>query len=120
MKKFISGICNLIDIYIYFVVICCFLTWVPNLNWNFPALKIMFWLAGFHLFANIPVINMFVPLLMILVLISVRKLLYKFIKEEDKFLGYEVNPKKRESKSDTKQEDNIDDSSNNTGSDTDD
>lgn len=119
MKNFIRRICSLIDIYIYFVVICCFVTWIPNLNWNFPALKIMFWLAGFQLFADIPVLNMFVPLLMILVLISIRKLLYKSIGDEDKFLGYEVNPRKQEDNSDTKQEDNIDDSSNNNGSDAD-
>ena len=119
MKKFISGICSLIDIYIYFVVICCFLTWIPNLNWNFPALKIMFWLAGFQLFSDIPILNMFVPLLMILVLISIRKVLYKLIGEEDKFLGYEVNPKKQNDDNETKQEDNIDDSSNNISSDTD-
>lgn len=119
MKKFVRGICSLIDIYIYFVVICCFLTWIPNLNWDFPALKIMFWLAGFQLFAHVPILNMFVPLLMILVLISIRKILYKLIGEDDKFLGYEVNPKKQDDDSDTKQEDNIDDSSNNNGSDTD-
>ena len=109
MKKFVSLVCNLIDLYIYFVVICCFMTWIPNLNVNFPAIKIMFWLAGFNILSNIPFINMFVPLIMVLLLISLRKFLYKLVGEEDKFFGYNTTCKNKQEESDSKEEGLTDD-----------
>ena len=117
MKKVINTICYLIDIYIYFVVICCFMTWIPNLNWDFPAIKIMFWLAGFNILTDVPILNVFVPLFIILLLISFRKFLYKLIGEQDKFFGYNTNSKKDE-KNEKNNEDLINDNENNNSSDT--
>ena len=94
MKKAIHVLCYFIDLYIYYVVVCGFLTFVPNLNWNFPAIKIMYFLAGFNILSSIPLLNMFMPLILIVLLIAVRKLLYRLIGEEDKFLGYDVTSKK--------------------------
>ncbi len=119
MKKAINIICYLIDIYIYFVVICCFMTWIPNLNWDFPAIQIMFWLAGFGILADVPVLSSFVPLIMILLLISLRKLLYKLAGEQDKFFGYNTNLKTDDEIEENK-EDIINDDENNNSSDTND
>lgn len=119
MKKVINTICYLIDIYIYFVVICCFMTWIPNLNWDFPAIQIMFWLAGFNILPNVPVLSSFVPLILILVLISLRKFLYKIAGEQDKFFGYNTNLKEDENEQENN-EDVKNDSENNNGSDTND
>ena len=90
MKKFIHTLCYIIDLYIYFIAVSCFLTFIPFLNVNFPAIKIMFWLAGFGMFSAIPILNMFSPLILLITLISLRKLLYKIIGENDKFLGYDT------------------------------
>lgn len=115
MKKIIEIFCKFIDLYIYFVILCCFMTWIPNLNWDFPAIQLMFWLAGFGILANIPILSSFVPLILILLLIAFRKFLYKMIGEEDKFFGYETNTKKDE---DLNDEDVNDDNEDNSGNDT--
>ena len=107
MKKFIETLCFIINIYIYYVVICCFLTWIPNLNMDYPTFKIMFWLAGFNILANIPILHSFVPVFLICILIAVRKLLYKSIGEKDKFFDYETTQKTKETETETETETDI-------------
>ena len=119
MKKFVKFLCQFIDIYIYYVVICCFLTWIPNLNWDFPAIKVLFWIAGFNILSNIPILSMFVPLIMICLLIALRRFLYRLIGEEDKFFGMNTDYKKENDNKETNSEDITNDNKDNSGADTD-
>ena len=90
MKKFVHAICYFINMYIFFIVICGFMTAIPNLNMNFIPLRMMFTLAGFNFVTKPQIIGLFIPLLFILILIALRKVLYKLIGENDKFFDYDV------------------------------
>ena len=117
MKKFVQAICYFINMYIFFVVICGFMTVIPTLNMNFVPLKIMFLAAGFGYSTTPAVLGWFMPLIIICSLILIRKLLYKLIGEEDKFFGYVTSQEKEDKDSKENQEDMSDDSENNNGTD---
>ena len=119
MKNLVHILCYLIDLYIYYVVICGFLTFVPNLNWDFPAIKMMFSLEGFNILSSVPLLNMFMPLILIVSLIAVRKLLYRLVGEDDKFLGYDVTNKNEDKDDDLNNEDLNNDNENSDSSDAD-
>ena len=81
MGKFILFLDRLINFYLYFVVMACFMSLVPNLNPDFPLFHCIFKLAGFYLIPPIVGINISpMPQMMILVLTSMglRKLYVKF------------------------------------------
>lgn len=81
MGKFILFLDRLINLYLYFVVMACFMSLVPNLNPDFPLFHCIFKLAGFYLIPPIVGINISpMPQMMILVLTSMglRKLYVKF------------------------------------------
>ena len=123
MKKFVQSICYFINMYIFFIVICGFMTAIPNLNMNFIPLKVMFLIAGFGYHTKPEILGIFIPLIMIISLIALRKILYKIIGEEDKFFGCETTVKKDDKDKDKENENNnegIDnDSENNNSSDSD-
>lgn len=49
MAKFILFLYRLVNYYLYFVVMACFLALVPNINPNFPLFNYIFKIAGFYL-----------------------------------------------------------------------
>ena len=50
MAKFIIFLDRLVNYYLYFVVMACFLSWIPNINPNYPLFDFIFKAAGFYLF----------------------------------------------------------------------
>ena len=67
MAKFIIFLDRLVNFYIYFVVMACFLSLVPHINPNYPMFHAVFKLAGFYLIP--PVAGFaFAPVLMLVVL----------------------------------------------------
>ena len=53
MAKFVLLVDRIINLYLYFVVIACFLSLVPNINPNYPLFHMIFKLAGFYVFPPI-------------------------------------------------------------------
>jgi len=49
MAKFILFLDRLINFYLYYVVMACFLSFVPNINYNYPLFHFIFKSAGFYL-----------------------------------------------------------------------
>lgn len=49
MAKFIRFLYRLVNYYLYFVVMACFLALVPNINPNYPLFNYIFKIAGFYL-----------------------------------------------------------------------
>ena len=67
MAKFIRFLYRLINYYLYFVVMACFLALVPNINPNFPLFNYIFKIAGFYV---IPPIFGFIISPMLVMIIS--------------------------------------------------
>ena len=67
MAKFIRFLYRLVNYYLYFVVMACFLALVPNINPNFPLFNYIFKIAGFYL---IPPIFGFIISPMLVMIIS--------------------------------------------------
>ena len=67
MAKFIRFLYRLVNYYLYFVVMACFLALVPNINPNYPLFNYIFKIAGFYL---IPPIFGFIISPMLVMLIS--------------------------------------------------
>lgn len=67
MAKFIRFLYRLVNYYLYFVVMACFLALVPNINPNYPLFNCIFKISGFYL---IPPIFGFIisPMLVMIVL----------------------------------------------------
>ncbi len=49
MAKFILFLDRLINLYLYFVIGACILSWVPNINPNYPLFHMIFKSAGFYI-----------------------------------------------------------------------
>lgn len=49
MAKFILFLDRLITLYLYYLVGACLLSWVPNINYNYPLFHYIFKFAGFYL-----------------------------------------------------------------------
>lgn len=49
MAKFILFLNRLVNLYLYFIVGACVLSWVPNINPNYPLFHCIFKLAGFFI-----------------------------------------------------------------------
>ena len=108
MGKFILFLDRLINLYLYFVVMACFLSLVPNINPDFPLFHFIFKFAGFYLIPPIFGINISpMPSMVGLVLCSMglKKIYIKFFaKKEPKivFLSKEDFEKKFIKKEDNK------------------
>lgn len=49
MAKLILFLDRLINLYLYFVIGACLLSWVPNINPNYPLFNLIFKAAGFYI-----------------------------------------------------------------------
>lgn len=67
MAKFIRFLYRLVNYYLYFVVMACFLALVPNINPNYPLFHDIFLIAGFYI---IPPVFGFIISPMLVMIIS--------------------------------------------------
>lgn len=86
MAKFIIFLDRLIYLYLCFIMGACLMSWIPNINPNYPLFNAVFTAAGFYLVPPIFGIGISPALLMVvLALISagLRKIYNKFFAEKD-------------------------------------
>lgn len=86
MGKIILFLDRLINLYLYFVVMACFLSLVPNINPDFPLFHFIFKFAGFYLIPPIFGINISpMPSMVGLVLCSMglKKIYIKFFAKKE-------------------------------------
>ena len=90
MGKFIVFLYRLVNLYLYFVLGACILSWIPNINPNYPLFHYIFKFAGFYLIP--PVMGMFIsPALVLiltsLVMIGLSKIYHKFYERRPFYLA---------------------------------
>ncbi len=86
MAKFIIFLDRLINYYLYFVVMACFLSLVPNINPDYPLFDFIFKAAGFYLIPSFWGIIFSPAVVMIcLALISagLHKIYYKYYAKDE-------------------------------------
>jgi len=86
MAKFIIFLDRLINYYLYFVVMACFLSLVPNINPDYPLFNFIFKAAGFYLIPSFWGIIFSPAVVMIcLALISagLHKIYYKYYAKDE-------------------------------------
>ena len=76
MAKFILFLNRLINLYLYYVVMACFLSLIPYINPNYPLFKAIFITSGFYLIPPILGIS-FSPAIVLIVLVLCSMLLNK-------------------------------------------
>ena len=90
MAKFIIFLDRIVNYYLYFVVMACFLSLVPNINPNYPLFDFIFKAAGFYLIPGIIGIT-FSPAIIMITLALISAGLHKiyekyYAKDEPKIL----------------------------------
>jgi hypothetical protein len=90
MAKFIIFLDRIVNYYLYFVVMACFLSLVPNINPNYPLFDFIFKAAGFYLLPGIIGIT-FSPAIIMITLALISAGLHKiyekyYAKDEPKIL----------------------------------
>ena len=86
MAKFIRFLYRLINYYLYFVVMACFLALVPNINPNFPLFNCIFKAAGFYLIPpifGIIISPMLVMIVLALIMMGLGKIYDKYYAPKD-------------------------------------
>lgn len=87
MAKFIVFLNRFINLYLYFVLGACLLSWVPNINPNYPLFHVIFTAAGFYILPPIMGLS-FSPALVMLVLgfisVGLVKIYNKFYAPKEK------------------------------------
>lgn len=66
MAKFIVFLSRLVNLYLYFVIGACVLSWVPNVNPNYPLFNAIFKAAGFYIIPPIFGISLSPALVMLI------------------------------------------------------
>ncbi len=86
MVNFLMFLDRLINYYLYFVVMSCFLSLVPNINPDYPLFNVIFKAAGFYIippvfgFIIAPAIIM---TLLVLCSMGIRKIIEKYFKPQE-------------------------------------
>ncbi len=81
MVKFIKFLYRLVNYYLYFVVMACFLALVPNINPNFPLFNYIFKIAGFYLIPPVfgfVISPMLVMVILALIMMGLNKIYTKY------------------------------------------
>lgn len=68
MGKFIIFLYRLANLYLYFVLCACVLSWIPNVNPDYPLFHFIFKFAGFYLIP--PVLGLLISPAVILIVTS--------------------------------------------------
>ncbi len=85
MARFIIILNRLINLYLYFVIMACFLGCVPNINPNYPLFNYIFKLAGFYLVPPVLGLNFspaFVMVCAALLSVGLQKLYNKYFESK--------------------------------------
>ena len=86
MAKFIRFLYRLINYYLYFVVMACFLALVPNINPNYPLFNYIFKIAGFYIIPPIfgfLISPMLVLIISALIMMGLDKIYAKYYAPKD-------------------------------------
>lgn len=81
MAKFILFLDRIINFYIYYVIGVCILSWVPNINPNYPLFDFLFKSAGFYIippFMGLSFSPAFVVFVCAMISLGLRKIYTKF------------------------------------------
>ena len=86
MAKFIIFLDRLVNYYLYFVVMACFLSLVPNINPDYPLFNFIFKAAGFYLiptFWGIIFSPAIVMICLVLISTGLHKIYYKYYDQNE-------------------------------------
>ena len=81
MAKFIIFLNKLLNLYIYFIIGACVLSWIPNINPNYPLFNFIFKTAGFYIippFLGISFSPALVMIVCVLIMMGLKKIYYKY------------------------------------------
>lgn len=89
-RKFIIFSDRFINLYLYFIVFACILSWVPNINPNYPLFNLIFKISGFYLlppFMGFTVAPIVIMMVLALLSIGLHKIYKKlFTLDPSKFI----------------------------------
>jgi uncharacterized protein YggT (Ycf19 family) len=86
MAKFIIFLDRVVNLYLYYVVMACFLSLVPNINYDYPLFDFIFKTAGFYLippFFGVSFSVMFVMIALALISTGLKKIYIKYYFENE-------------------------------------
>ncbi|MDE6138879.1 MAG: YggT family protein [Candidatus Gastranaerophilales bacterium] len=86
MAKFILFLDRLVILYMYFILGACMLSWVPNINPNYPLFYYIFKLAGCYIIPPIMGLGLGPALIMVvcaLISMGLRKIYDKFYADKE-------------------------------------
>jgi len=86
MANFIIFLDRLVNLYLYFVIGACLLSWVPNINPDYPLFNYIFKAAGFYILPPVMGISFAPALVMVvaaLVSIGLRKVYLKYYADKE-------------------------------------
>lgn len=81
MANLIIFLDRLINLYLYFVIAACIMSWVPNINPNYPLFHFIFKFAGFYIippFAGVSFSPALVMVTAVLISMGLRKIYIKY------------------------------------------
>ncbi len=87
MEKLIIFLDKLFNLYLYYIIGACILSWVPNINPDFPLFHFIFVSAGFYIippFMGISFSPAFVMMICALIIMGLRKIYEKFYAKDRK------------------------------------
>ena len=86
MAKFILFLDRLVNLYLYYVVMACLLSFVPNINYDYPLFHFIFLSAGFYLIPPIfgfLISPMLIMTVCVLISMGLGKIYKKYFAEEE-------------------------------------
>lgn len=86
MAKFILFLDRLVNLYLYYVVAACLLSFVPNINYNYPLFHFIFKSAGFYLIPPVfgfLIAPMLIMVVCVLISIGLGKIYMKYFADKE-------------------------------------
>jgi uncharacterized protein YggT (Ycf19 family) len=86
MARFIIFLDRVVNLYLYYVVMACFLSLVPNINFDYPLFDFIFKSAGFYIIPPIFGVSfsvMFVMMALVLVSVGLKKIYLKYYAKDE-------------------------------------
>lgn len=87
MRKFIIFLDRLVYLYLYFIIGACLLSWIPNINPDYPMFHYIFKMAGFYIIPPFMGMSFSPALVMVitaLISMGLRKLYNKLYPQEER------------------------------------
>lgn len=85
MANFIILLDRIVNLYLYYVLGACLLSWVPNINPNYPLFHVIFKFAGFYIIPPFAGVSFSPALVMVvagLISLALRKIYNKYYADE--------------------------------------